>query len=59
VYKPVVIGPVIDGRRIIRSGLKAGERIIINGMARLPQPGMPVAPVEPEAKPSAQAASGK
>ena len=59
VYKPVVIGPVIDGRRIIRSGLKAGERIIINGMARLPQPGMPVAPAEPEAKASAQAASGK
>ena len=46
VYKPVVIGPVIEGKRIIRGGLKAGEKIIINGMARLPQPGMPVAPVE-------------
>lgn len=46
VYKPVVIGPVIEGKRIIRSGLKAGEKIIVNGMARLPQPGMPVAPVE-------------
>lgn len=45
VYKPVVIGPSIDGKRIIRSGLKVGEKIIINGMARLPQPGMPVAPV--------------
>jgi len=46
VYKPVVIGPSIDGKRIIRSGIKAGEKIIINGMARLPMPGMPVAPVE-------------
>lgn len=46
VYKPVVIGPVIDGKRIVRSGLKAGEKIIINGQARLPQPGMPVAPTE-------------
>lgn len=46
VYKPVVIGPVIEGKRVIRGGLKAGEKIIINGMARLPQPGMPVAPVE-------------
>jgi RND family efflux transporter MFP subunit len=60
VYKPVVIGPVIEGRRVVRSGLKAGERIIINGMARLPQPGMPVAPAEPEQKASAQqAAAGK
>jgi len=45
VYKPVVIGPAIDGKRIIRSGLKAGEKIIVNGQARLPMPGMPVAPV--------------
>lgn len=45
VYKPVVIGPSIDGKRIIRSGLSAGDKIIINGQARLPQPGMPVAPV--------------
>lgn len=48
VYRPVVIGPAIDGKRIIRSGLKAGEKIIIKGQARLPQPGMPVAPVQGE-----------
>ena len=46
VYKPVVIGPSIQGKRIIRSGVKPGEKIIINGMARLPMPGMPVTPVE-------------
>jgi RND family efflux transporter MFP subunit len=46
VYKPVVLGPSIDGKRIVRSGLSAGERLIVNGMARLPQPGMPVQPVE-------------
>lgn len=45
VYKPVVIGPAIDGKRIVRSGLTAGDKIIINGQARLPMPGMPVAPV--------------
>lgn len=44
VYKPITLGPTIDGKRIIRSGLNAGEKIIINGQARLPQPGMPVAP---------------
>lgn len=49
VYKPVVIGPTIDGKRIIRSGLAFGDKIIVNGMARLPQPGMPVAPSAPAA----------
>ncbi|MEQ1838902.1 MAG: efflux transporter periplasmic adaptor subunit, partial [Verrucomicrobiales bacterium] len=53
VYKPVVVGPGIEGMRIIRSGLSAGERIIINGMARLPMPGMPVQPVEKGADESA------
>ncbi len=46
VYKPVTIGPAIDGKRIVRTGLTAGDKIIINGQARLPMPGMPVAPVE-------------
>lgn len=46
VYKPVTIGPALDGKRIIRSGLAAGERVVVNGMARLPQPGMPVQPVD-------------
>lgn len=54
VYKPVAIGPVIDGKRIVRSGLKAGDKIIVNGQARLPQPGMPVQPTEaPAAKETA------
>ena len=48
VYKPVVLGPRLNGKRIIRSGLAAGEKVIVNGMARLPQPGMPVQPVEAE-----------
>jgi RND family efflux transporter MFP subunit len=46
VYKPIVIGPNIDGKRIVRSGLVAGDKIIVNGQARLPQPGMPVQPVD-------------
>ncbi len=59
VYKPVVIGPSLDGKRIIRSGLKAGEKIIVNGQARLPMPGMPVAPVEAEGKKQTAAAGAK
>lgn len=59
VYKPVVIGPSIDGKRIVRSGLKAGEKIIINGQARLPQPGMPVVPAESTEPKQASVAGAK
>ncbi|WP_395715538.1 efflux RND transporter periplasmic adaptor subunit [Prosthecobacter sp.] len=59
VYKPVVIGPAIDGKRIIRSGLTAGDKIIINGQARLPMPGMPVAPVEGDAAKQAAVSGAK
>jgi len=42
-YKEVRLGPEIDGRRIIRSGLAVGEKIVVNGMERV-RPGMPVTP---------------
>jgi RND family efflux transporter MFP subunit len=44
-YKAVKLGPVVGGKRIIRSGLLAGEKIIVNGMERI-RPGMPVTPQE-------------
>jgi RND family efflux transporter MFP subunit len=44
-YQAVTLGPAIDGKRIIRSGLQAGEKIIVNGMERI-RPGMPVTPEE-------------
>lgn len=42
-YRPVKLGPMIDGLRAIRDGLKAGELIVVNGMQRV-RPGMAVAP---------------
>jgi RND family efflux transporter MFP subunit len=42
-YNSVKLGPAIDGKRIVRSGLVAGEKIIVNGMERI-RPGMPVTP---------------
>ena len=42
-YRPVQLGPLVEGRRIIRSGLEAGEKIIVNGLARV-RPGSPVTP---------------
>jgi len=58
-YRPVVLGPTFEGKRIVRSGLAKGENIIVNGQARLPMPGMPVMAVEPEKKADGgQAAAG-
>jgi RND family efflux transporter MFP subunit len=40
-YQPVQLGPVIEGRRIVRAGLQAGQEIVVNGLERV-RPGMPV-----------------
>ncbi|MDB5934157.1 MAG: efflux transporter periplasmic adaptor subunit [Massilia sp.] len=40
-YRAVVLGPVADGMRVVRSGLKPGEKIVVNGLQRV-QPGAPV-----------------
>lgn len=44
-YRPVKLGARVGGRRVVLEGLKAGEKIVVNGMARV-RPGMPVKPVE-------------
>ncbi|AJB64328.1 efflux RND transporter periplasmic adaptor subunit [Enterobacter cloacae complex sp. IR53043] len=40
-YRPIELGPVVDGLRIVAKGLQAGEKIIIKGLVR---PGMAVTP---------------
>ncbi|MDB6118173.1 MAG: rane protein [Verrucomicrobiaceae bacterium] len=42
-YKPVETGPLIEGHRVIRSGVASSDSIIVNGLAKV-RPGMPVAP---------------
>lgn len=42
-YRPVTTGRVVDGLRTIESGLKPGEKVVINGLMRI-RPGMKVAP---------------
>ena len=44
-YQAVTLGPAVDGKRIVRSGLQPGEKIIVNGLERV-RPGMPVTPQE-------------
>ncbi|MFO1361699.1 MAG: efflux RND transporter periplasmic adaptor subunit [Burkholderiales bacterium] len=43
VYREVRIGRLVDGLRVIESGLKPGEVIVVNGLQRV-RPGAPVTP---------------
>jgi gold/copper resistance efflux system membrane fusion protein len=40
-YRPVELGPMVDGLRVIEQGLQPGERIVVKGLVR---PGMQVTP---------------
>ena len=42
-YRPVQLGPVIDGLRVVQSGLTPGETIVVNGLQRV-RPGAQVQP---------------
>jgi RND family efflux transporter MFP subunit len=42
-YRPVQLGPAVQGKRIVRAGLEAGEQIVVNGLQRV-RPGMAVTP---------------
>ncbi|MGV9009410.1 efflux RND transporter periplasmic adaptor subunit [Brevundimonas sp.] len=52
--KPVVLGPLVDGLRVVRSGLAATDRVIINGVQRIQQPGMKVQATTGRIQPVAQ-----
>lgn len=53
--RPVTLGPVQNGKRVIRSGLKEGERVVVNGLAKI-RPGMKVQPMTEEEAARAAAA---
>ncbi|HKT74464.1 MAG TPA: efflux RND transporter periplasmic adaptor subunit [Steroidobacteraceae bacterium] len=42
-YRPVILGPLYNGLRVVREGLSPGETIVVNGLQRV-RPGSPVAP---------------
>ena len=54
VLTPTVIrpGPRIDGYRVVRTGLKGDETIVVNGLARV-RPGMTIDPQLQELPPVA------
>jgi len=44
-YRPVTLGPIVDGLRVVRDGLQPKDWIIVSGLAAL-RPGMPVNPAK-------------
>ena len=44
-YRSVTLGPIVDGLRVVRAGLEAGESVVVNGLQRV-RPGVQVTPVE-------------
>jgi RND family efflux transporter MFP subunit len=42
-YRPVKLGPIIDGLRVVTDGLTVGETIVVSGLQRV-RPGSPVTP---------------
>ncbi len=49
-YAPVELGPIIDGLRVVRTGLDPKSRVIVNGLQRS-RPGAPVTPQTTEMDP--------
>jgi hypothetical protein len=58
----VKLGSQVDGKRVVREGLANGEKLIVNGLAKV-RPGMPVTPQDAAdstaSKPAAAAAGGQ
>jgi multidrug efflux system membrane fusion protein len=42
-YRPLKLGPLVDGLRVVREGLQPGESIVVNGLQRV-RPGAVVNP---------------
>ena len=40
-YRAVTLGPIVDGLRVVKSGLKAGDLVVVNGLQRV-RPGVKV-----------------
>jgi RND family efflux transporter MFP subunit len=54
----VTLGPVIDELRVVRDGLSANDRVVVNGLMRV-RPGQKVTPEEQTATPAAGGSQAK
>lgn len=42
--RDITLGPVVNGLRVVDTGLKRGDKVLVNGLQKVFMPGMPVAP---------------
>jgi RND family efflux transporter MFP subunit len=56
-YRAVEIGPLADGLRIVRSGVQAGDKVVVTGLMRV-RPGIKVTPTVVAMVPDSSADSG-
>ena len=52
--KDVVLGRIVDGLRVVESGLEPGDRVVVSGVQKIFFPGMPLDP-----KPAGAVATGE
>ncbi len=52
VYRPIVLGPLLDGMRVVRSGLKAEDRVVVLGLMSV-RNGVQVKPTMTDMQPAA------
>ena len=55
-YREVTLGAPVDGLRVVKSGLKAGEQVVVNGLQHI-RPGALVSPQTVPMKPEAAASA--
>ena len=60
-YRPVKLGPLVDGKRLVREGLEPGEQIVQNIIMARVRPGMSIQPQQAAAtsKAAIQTAQGQ
>jgi multidrug efflux pump subunit AcrA (membrane-fusion protein) len=45
-YRPIKLGSLINGKRLVRDGLQSGEQIVQNLVMARVRPGMPIQPLQ-------------
>jgi membrane fusion protein, multidrug efflux system len=50
--KDIQLGPLVDGLRIVQSGLGTGDKVIVGGLQKILYPGVPVDPQDAAMEPS-------
>jgi multidrug efflux system membrane fusion protein len=57
-YRPVKLGPMTDGLRVVREGLLKGDVIVVTGIQRV-RPGAPVSPKKVSMSPQSASSGGR